>query len=91
MRRQMTKMFSAAGFDAARDIAGITVNRWGHSYIVCPPGFFFGSEGKPAPREIVKRRFGRVAFGHAEHNGLQEWFGGVENGERAARQILELL
>ena len=91
MRRQMTKMFAEAGFDAARDIAGITVNRWGHSYIVCPPGFFFGADGKDAPLDVVKRRFGRIAFGHAEQNGLQEWFGGVENGERAARQILEIL
>lgn len=91
MRQQMFKMFAEAGFDAERDIAGITVNRWGHSYIVCPPGFFFGTEGKEAPLDVVKRRFGRIAFGHAEQNGLQEWFGGVENGERAARQILELL
>jgi spermidine dehydrogenase len=32
VRAQFTKMFSSAGFDAARDIAGITTNRWGHAY-----------------------------------------------------------
>lgn len=91
IRAQMTKMFSSAGFDADRDIAGIVVNRWGHSYIVPTPGFFFGADGQRPAMDIVKERFGRIAFGHAEHNGLQEWFGGVENGERAARQVLEVI
>lgn len=91
IRAQMTKMFSSAGFDADRDIAGIVVNRWGHSYIVPTPGFFFGADGQRPAMAIIKERFGRIAFGHAEHNGLQEWFGGVENGERAARQILEVI
>ncbi|HEU5479462.1 MAG TPA: hypothetical protein VFU90_06490, partial [Candidatus Tumulicola sp.] len=29
---QLTRMLGAGGFDAARDIAGITVNRWPHGY-----------------------------------------------------------
>ena len=32
-------MFSAAGFDAQRDIAGIILNRWGHAYLSPQPGF----------------------------------------------------
>ena len=91
IRAQLKKMFENAGFNEDRDIGGIVVNRWGHSYIVPTPGFFFGVEGKRPAMDVVKERFGRIAFGHAEHNGLQEWFGGVENGERAARQVIEVI
>ena len=37
IRSQLQRMLGGAGFDAARDIAGITVNRWppGHSH-TCP-------------------------------------------------------
>ena len=42
--KQFTKMFSEGGFDAEKDIAGITVNRHGHAYVVTPPGFFFGKK-----------------------------------------------
>jgi len=33
-----TDMFSSAGFDASRDIAGIILNRWGHAYLSPQPG-----------------------------------------------------
>ena len=91
VRTEMTKMFSSHGFDHERDIAGITVNRWGHSYVVSTPGFFFGTDEKPSPRDVITNRFGRISFGHSEHNGLQEGFGAYKHGERAARQILDLI
>ena len=87
---QFTKMFAPYGFDAKRDIAGIVVNRQGHAYVVCPPGFQFGKDGKPAPREIVREGYGRVRFAHSELEGAQMWEGAVAEGERAVRQILEL-
>lgn len=52
IREQFTEMFAGAGFDAQRDIAGIILNRWGHAYLSPQPGFFFGKDGQPAPREI---------------------------------------
>ena len=91
LRQQMTQMFASAGFDDKRDIAGIVLNRWGHAYLVSTPGFIYGEDDKRAPLDVITKRFGRIAFGHSEHNGLQEWFGAVEHGERAARQILEIL
>ena len=91
LRNQMMEMFASTGFDHNRDIVGIILNRWGHSFSVETPGFVYGVNGDPSPLDIVKKQFGRIAFGHAEHNGLQEWFGGVENGERAVRQVMEVL
>ena len=91
VRQQLTAMFGPLGFDEEKDIAGIIVNRWGHSYVAAIPGFFHGNDGKPALQKFITRPFGRIAFGHSEHKGIQEWFGAVEHGERAARQVLEII
>ena len=91
VRRQLTTMFGPLGFDDEKDIAGIIVNRWGHSYVAAVPGLFHGNDGKPALQQVITRPFGRIAFGHSEHKGIQEWFGAVEHGERAARQVLEII
>jgi spermidine dehydrogenase len=91
IRRHMTKMFAAGGFDARRDIAGIILNRWGHARLVQPPGFYFGLDGKPAAREIVAKGYGRVAIGHSELGGHQSATGAMGQGQRAALQALGFL
>jgi spermidine dehydrogenase len=91
VRQQFTKMFADHGFDANRDIAGIISNRWGHAYVVDPPGFFFGKNGKPAPKDVIRKRFNRISFGHSELSGQQMWETAAEEGERAANQILEVI
>lgn len=90
IRDQFTKMFGSAGFDADRDIAGITVNRQGHAYVVTPPGFFFGKNGNPAPSDVLREPHGRIAFAHAELLGYQMWEGAVHEAERAAEQMLAI-
>ena len=90
VREQFTKMFASAGFDAARDIAGITANRWGHAYVVSPPYFAFGRNGQPAPRDIVRKGYGRVRFAHSELETAQMWEAAVAEGERAVKQLLEV-
>lgn len=86
--KQMTRLFGGAGFDPKRDLAGIILNRWGHAYVNPQPGFYFGADGMPAPHSIIRERFGRIAFAHSELNGHQHWLGAVEEGRRAARQVL---
>ncbi len=88
--KQMTHLFGRHGFDPKRDVAGIILNRWGHAYVNPQPGFYFGADGRPAPRSIIRERFGRIAFAHSELNGHQHWLGAVEEGRRAARQVLTL-
>jgi spermidine dehydrogenase len=85
--RQMQRMFSAGGFDARRDIAGIVLNRWGHAMPTPPPGFYFGTDGSPPPRDILRKRFGRIAFGHSEM-GRGDWVGAADEGKRAMIQVL---
>jgi spermidine dehydrogenase len=91
VRQQFTKLFGDYGFDANRDIAGIITNRWGHAYVVDPPGFFFGKDGKPAPKDVLRNRFHRLAFGHSELTGTQMWETAAEEGQRAATQVLEII
>ena len=90
VREQFTKMFGGAGFDADRDIAGVTVNRQGHAYVVTPPGFFFGKDGASAPSDVIRQPHGRIAFAHSELMGYQMWEGAAHEGERAARQLAEI-
>ena len=90
VRAQLTKMFAASGFVADRDIAGIITNRWGHAYVVDPPGFFFGKDGKPAGKDVLRKRFARLSFGHSELSGAQMWETAAEEGERAGQQALEV-
>ena len=91
VRKQMQKLFGMAGFNAKRDIAAIILNRWGHAYIAPQPGFYFGKNGAPAPRDVIREGYGRIAFGHSELSGQQLWSRGVGEGERAAHQALSLI
>jgi spermidine dehydrogenase len=87
---QMQRLFGSSGFDAKRDVAGLILNRWGHAYIIPEPGFFFGRDGKPAARDSIRQRHGRIAFGHSELHGNQHWGPAADEGRRAMQQVLEL-
>ncbi len=86
---QMKQLFSDADFKADKDIAGIILNRWTYAYVNPQPGFYFGRDGNPAPRDIIRKAFGRISFAHAELNGHQHWVAAVDEGRRAVRQTLE--
>ena len=79
---QLNHQFGSAGFNAKRDVAGIILNRWGHARLVQPPGWYYGSEGRPAAREIVAKGFGNIAIGHSEINGHQSATGAMAQGKR---------
>ncbi len=91
IRKQLAMMFGDHGLDPVKDIAGIIANRWGHAYVVPQPGFYFGREGNPAPRDVVRRGYGRVRFGHSELTGFQLWHAACDEGERAVKQVLEMI
>jgi spermidine dehydrogenase len=90
IREQFTFMFAAAGFDAGRDIAGIVLNRWGHAYLNPQPGFFFGKDGKPAPRETLRKApFGRIAFANTDLAGAMDHRYSILEAQRAVNQLLD--
>jgi spermidine dehydrogenase len=84
---QMTTLFHDSGF-RAKDIAGIVLNRWGHARVLQPPGFYYGRDGKAAPRETVQKGYGSIAIAHSELNGHQSATGALQQGKRAAEQVV---
>jgi spermidine dehydrogenase len=91
VRQQMATLFSGSGFDPARDVAGIVLNRWGHAYCNPGPGFYTGKDGRPTPSDQLRKPVGRLAFAHSELNGNQHWHVAAAEGRRAATQVLEML
>jgi spermidine dehydrogenase len=88
-REQMADMFSPGGFDPRRDIAGIILNRWGHAYVNPQPGFFFGLNGNPAPRDILRNQpHGRIAFANTDLAGASDHRNSIREADRAVKQLL---
>jgi spermidine dehydrogenase len=67
IRTQLNGMLASGGFDPARDIEAITVNRWSHGYAYYYNGLFdsFGAEDEP-PHVIGRARFGRIAVANSD-------------------------
>ncbi len=90
-REQLGDMFAPGGFDPRRDIAGIILNRWGHAYVNPQPGFFFGTDGQPAPRDILRNRaHGRIAFANTDLAGAMDHRNSIREAERAVDQLIGL-
>jgi spermidine dehydrogenase len=67
IRDQLDRMLGPAGFDAARDIEGITVNRWAHGYAFTPnPLFDPDWKEEEKPWVIGRRRVGRIAIANSD-------------------------
>lgn len=90
LREQMAVLFGPGGFDPATDIAGIILNRWGHAYANPGPGFMFGRGGAPAPHDVLREPIGRIAIGHSELRGHQNWTGAAAEGRRAVELLLDM-
>jgi spermidine dehydrogenase len=66
------------------------LNRWGHAYTNPGPGFRFGVNDNPAPPDVIREPFGRIAIGHSELRGHQYWSGAAGEGRRAVEALLDL-
>jgi spermidine dehydrogenase len=68
IRDQLARTLGPGGFDAARDIAAITVNRWPHGYAYEYNSLFdsFWLEGGETPCEVARKTFGRIAIANAD-------------------------
>lgn len=70
IREQLGRTLSGGGFDPARDITGITVNRWPHGYA---PEYnpLWDPELAPdqQPNVVGRARFGRITVANADSGG----------------------
>ena len=74
------------GFDAKKDIAAISVSRWGHGYLLPDPGFLTSSA-----REKAAEPLGRIAYAHTDLDGFCHVTGALGQGYRAAEDVLKIL
>jgi len=89
IRTQLQRMLGAGGFDAARDIAAITVNRWPHGY-----AYTYDTLGDPdvpdelRPHVIGRQTFGRIAIANADAAASAFTNTAIDMAERAVQECL---
>jgi spermidine dehydrogenase len=68
IREQLVRTLGPGGFDAARDILAITVNRWPHGYAYEYSSLWdkFVLEGGETPCERARKTFGRIAIANSD-------------------------
>ncbi len=88
IRDQLGRALGPGGFDPARDITAITVNRWPHGYAyeynylfdpVWPPG--------QAPHEIGRARFGRIAIANSDSGAAAYTDSAIDQAWRAVNDL----
>jgi spermidine dehydrogenase len=89
IRTQLARMLSAGGFDPARDIAAITVNRWPHGYAYEYNSLFdsFWLEGGETPCEVARKPFGRIAIANADAGAYAYTDEAINQAYRAVQEI----
>lgn len=95
IREQLNAMLSEGGFDAARDIQGIAVNRWPHGYAVGydaeNDAMNYWSEAWPeSKRQWLKGRqkYGRISIANTDAAASAMTESAIEQGYRAAQELL---
>jgi spermidine dehydrogenase len=84
----MGRMLGEGGFDPARDIQGITVNRWAHGY-----SYEYNSLWDPiwpkgqSPCEIGRRPVGRIAIANADAAAFAYTDAAIDEAHRAINEL----
>jgi spermidine dehydrogenase len=90
IRDQLDRLLGAGGFNAARDILAITVNRWPHGYSYQYNSLFddFWLTGSKTPCETARQPFGRISIANADSAAYAYTDAAIDHGLRAAREAL---
>ena len=90
IRSQLDRVLGPGGFSARRDIAGITVSRWGHGYAggtneLYDPDW---SHRTDAPWIVGRQRFGRVAISNSDAAAVSLTNAAFAQSHRAVMEIV---
>jgi len=90
VRDQLGRMLGGAGFDPARDIEGITVNRWAHGYAYTPNTLFDpGWKEEEKPWVIGRKPFGKIAIANSDAGASAYSDVAIDQAWRAVSEILK--
>jgi len=89
IRDQLTRVLGGGGFDPARDIAAITVNRWAHGYAYeYNPMWDEDWSAGQSPAEIGRQRFGRIAIANSDAAAAAYTDQAINQGWRAVQELV---
>jgi spermidine dehydrogenase len=90
IRDQLARMLGGVGFDPARDISGITVNRWAHGYAYTPfaldtPEWKEGQQ----PWVIGRQPFGNITIANSDAGASAYTDVAIDQAYRAVNELFE--
>jgi spermidine dehydrogenase len=89
IRDQLGRTLGGGGFDPARDITGITVNRWPHGYArEYNPLFDPDLPESQQPNVIGRAQFGRIAIANSDAGGGAYTDTAIDQAHRAVGELL---
>jgi spermidine dehydrogenase len=90
IRDQLARMLGPAGFDPARDIEGITVNRWAHGYAFGPNSLFDPDWPEDEKPWVVGRKpFGRIAIANSDAGARAYTDEAIDQAYRAVAELVQ--
>jgi spermidine dehydrogenase len=89
IREQLARIVGPGGFDPAKDITAITVNRWAHGYAYEYSSLWdkFWLEGGETPCEVARKPFGRIAIANSDAGAYAYTDGAIDQAHRAVAEI----
>jgi spermidine dehydrogenase len=89
IRDQLARTLGPGGFDPARDITALTVNRWPHGYAYEYNSLWdrFWLEGTEAPCQVARKPFGRLAIANADADAYAYTDCAIDQAYRAVEEI----
>jgi spermidine dehydrogenase len=89
-RTQLNGALASGGFDPARDIEAITVNRWAHGYAYFHNSLFDSVEdAEHPPHEIARARFGRIAVANSDAGSRATIDTAIDQAHRAIEDLTQ--
>lgn len=88
IRTVLDGLLGPAGFDVARDVLAITVNRWPHGYAYEYLDLWDADwPAGEAPHEIARQPFGRIAFANADAGASAYTHVAIDQAWRAVTEL----
>ncbi len=86
VRDELTRMLGPGGFNADRDIAAITVNRWGHGYAY-GINSLFDEEPEPPVNVVGRKKIGHLAIAGSDAAWDAYAHAAIDEAHRAVGEI----